>query len=84
MVDKSVTFSAAAADGHCFCWSRCPFAVISDSGRYFEINLSVSPGHVEKDTSPYERMTPFPNGLLSRKQNLYSPYGIHTSNGLFT
>ena len=51
LVDKGVTFSAAAAAGRCFCWSRCPFAVISDSGRYFEIIFSVSPGHVEKDLS---------------------------------
>ena len=50
-VDKGVTFAAAATDGHCFCWYRCHFAVISDSGRYFEISFSVSPGHVEKD--PY-------------------------------
>ena len=48
LVDKGVTFSAAAAAGRCFCWSRCPFAVISNSGRYFEISFSVSPGHVEK------------------------------------
>ena len=48
LVDKSVTFAAAAATGSCFCWSRCPFAVISDSGRYFEIRFSVSPGHVGK------------------------------------
>ena len=48
LVDKGVTFAAAAAAGCCFCWSRCPFAVISDSGRYFEISLSVSPGHLEK------------------------------------
>ena len=51
LVDKVVTFAAAAADVHCFCWSRCPFAVIPDSGRYFEISFSVSPGHVEKDPS---------------------------------
>ena len=51
LVDKSVAFAAYAAVGRCFCWSRCPFAVISDSGRYFEISCSVSPGHVEKDTS---------------------------------
>ena len=25
------------------------FAVISDSGRYFEISFSVSPGHIEND-----------------------------------
>ena len=40
LVDKGVTFAA----GSFFYWSRCPFAVISDSGRYFEISLSVSPG----------------------------------------
>ena len=51
LVDKGVTFAASAAAGRCFCWSRCPFDVISDSGRYFEIILSVSPGHVEKDPS---------------------------------
>ena len=51
LVEKGVTFDAAAAAGCCFCWSRCHFAVISDSGRYFEISFSVSPGHVEKDTS---------------------------------
>ena len=51
LVDKGVTFVAAAADSHCFFWSRCPFDVISDSGRYFEISFSVSPGHVEKDPS---------------------------------
>ena len=49
-VDTCVTFSSAAAAGHCFCWYRLPFSVISDSGRYFEISFSVSPGHVEKDT----------------------------------
>ena len=27
---------------------RCPFAVIYNSGRYFEISFSVGPGHVEK------------------------------------
>ena len=47
LVDKGVTFAATDAAGSCFCWSRRPFAVISDSGRYFEISLSVSPGHVE-------------------------------------
>ena len=51
LVDKGVTFAAAAAAGRCFCWSRRYFAVISDSGRYFEISFSVSHGHVEKD--PY-------------------------------
>ena len=51
LVDKGVTFAAAAAAGRCFCWSRCPFAVISDSGRYFEISFSVSPGHIDKDPS---------------------------------
>ena len=33
-MDKGVTFAAAFVDGRCFCWSRCHFAVISDSGRY--------------------------------------------------
>ena len=51
LVDKGVTFAATVAAGRCFCWSRCPFAVISDSGRYFEISFSVSPGHFEKDLS---------------------------------
>ena len=51
LVDKGVTFSAAAAAGRCFYWSRCPFSVISDSGRYLEISFSMSPGHVDKDTS---------------------------------
>ena len=51
LVDKGVTFAAADAADSCFCWSRCPFAVISDSGRYFEISFSVSLDHVEKD--PY-------------------------------
>ena len=50
-VDKGVTFAAAAAAGRCFCCSRCPFDVISDYGRYFEISFYVSPGHVEKDPS---------------------------------
>ena len=49
LVDKGVTFAAAAAAGCCLYWSRFPFAVISDSGRYFEISFSVSPGHFEKD-----------------------------------
>ena len=51
LVYKGVTFSAADAVGHCFYWSRCPFAVISDSGRYSEISFSVSPGNVDKDSS---------------------------------
>ena len=51
LVHKCVTFVTAAAAGRCLCWSRFPFAVISDSGRYFEISLSVSPGHVDKDPS---------------------------------
>ena len=55
-VDKGVTFAADAAASDaasvsCFCWSRCHFAVISDSERYFEIIFSMSPGHVEKDPS---------------------------------
>ena len=48
LANKSVTFAANSAAGSCFCWYRCPFAVIYDSGRYFEISFSVSPGHVEK------------------------------------
>ena len=51
LVDKGVSFATASSDGGCFFWSRCPFAVISDSGRYFEISFSVSHGHVEKDPS---------------------------------
>ena len=51
LVDKGVTFAAAAVAGCCFCWSRCPFAMIYDYGRYFDISFSVSPGHVDKD--PY-------------------------------
>ena len=51
LVDKGVIFAAAAAAGCCFCCSRCPFAVIPDSGRYLEISFSVSPGHVENDPS---------------------------------
>ena len=51
LVDKGATFAADAAAGRCFCWSRFPVAVISDSGRYFEIIFYVSPGHVEKDPS---------------------------------
>ena len=55
LVVKGVTFAAAtaadAAAGCCFCCSRFLFAVISDSGIYFEIILSMSTGHVEKD--PY-------------------------------
>ena len=51
LMDKGVTFADAAAAGSCFCWSRCPFAVISDSGRYFAISFYVSPDHVDKDPS---------------------------------
>ena len=51
LVDKGVTFAAAAAAGRCFCWFRRPFAVISDSGRYYDISFYVSPGHVDKDPS---------------------------------
>ena len=51
LLDKGVSFAAAAAAGRCFLCSRRPFAVISDSGKYFEISFSVSPGHVEKDPS---------------------------------
>ena len=49
LVDEGVTFAAAAASGRFLCWSRCPFAVTSGSGRDFEISFSVSPGHLEKD-----------------------------------
>ena len=41
LMDKYVTFAAAAAAGHFFFWSRLTFAVISDSRRYFEISFSV-------------------------------------------
>ena len=51
LVDKDVKFSDSASAGRCFFWSRCPFSVISDSGRYFEIRFYVSPVHVDKDTS---------------------------------
>ena len=51
LVNKGVTFSADDAAGSCLCCYRCPFAVISDSGIYFEISFSLSPGHVEKDPS---------------------------------
>ena len=51
LVDKGVTFYAAAAVGSCFCWYKCPFAVISDSGRYFEISFSMSPGNFQKEPS---------------------------------
>ena len=51
LADTGVTFAAAAAAGCCFCWSSCHFALISNSGRYFEMIHPVSPGHVEKD--PY-------------------------------
>ena len=51
LVAKGVTFAAADAVGSCFFWYRFPSAVISNSGRYFEISLSVSPGHVTKDPS---------------------------------
>ena len=51
LMDKGVLFAAsAAAGGSCLFWSRCPFYMISDSGRYFEIGFSVGPIHVEKDT----------------------------------
>ena len=50
LVDKGFTFAADAADGRCFWWSRCPLAVISYSGRYFEMSFSVSPGLVAKDS----------------------------------
>ena len=33
LVDTCVTFADAADAGRCFLWSRCPFDVISDSGR---------------------------------------------------
>ena len=48
LVDKVVIFSAAAATGNCFFWSRCLFSVISGSGRYSEISFSLSTGYVEK------------------------------------
>ena len=51
LVDKGITCAHSSAAGCCFCLSRCPFAVISDSGRYFETNFSVSPGHIDKDPS---------------------------------
>ena len=51
LVDKGVTFASASAAGRCVFWSRCHFDVISDSGRYFDIIFSVSPGHVEMDPS---------------------------------
>ena len=51
LVDKGVTFAAADAAGRFFCWSMCPFAVIYDSGRNFEISFSMSPGHIDKDPS---------------------------------
>ena len=51
LVDKGAIFSAAADVGNFFWWSRWTLAVIYDSGRYFEISFSVSPGHVVKD--PY-------------------------------
>ena len=50
-VYKGVTFAAAADDDCYFFWYRFPFDVIPDYGRYFEIGFSVSPVHVEKDTS---------------------------------
>ena len=51
LVDKGVSFAAVDAAGRCFFWSRCLVSVISDSRRFFEISLSVGPGHVEKDPS---------------------------------
>ena len=53
LVDKGVTFAAAtaAAAGRYFYCSRFHLSVISDYRIYFEIILSVSPGHVEKDPS---------------------------------
>ena len=51
LVDKYVTFTATDSTGRCFWWYRFPFFVISDSGRYFEISFSVSPGDIEKDPS---------------------------------
>ena len=51
LVDKGVTFDSDDAAGRCLCWYRCPFAVISDYGRKFEINFSVSPVHVDMDPS---------------------------------
>ena len=51
LVDKCVTFADSATTGRCSFCSMCPFAAISDSGRYFEISVSASPVHIEKD--PY-------------------------------
>ena len=51
LVDTFVTFASDSAAGNYFCWSRCPLVVISDSGRYFEMSFSVSPGHVVEDPS---------------------------------
>ena len=51
LVAKGVTFSIAVSAFYCFLWSRFPLAVISDSGRYFEMSLSVSPGRVANDPS---------------------------------
>ena len=48
LVDKGVKFSYTDAAGCFYCWYRCPFAVISNYGRYLEISFSVCPGHVEK------------------------------------
>ena len=51
LVAKGVTFAAADDSGHCFFWSRCPLEVISDSGRYFEMDFFMGPDHVVKDSS---------------------------------
>ena len=51
LVDKGVTFAAAASSGSFFCWFWCPLAVIYDFGIYFDIIFSVIPGYVTKD--PY-------------------------------
>ena len=51
LVAKVFIFSSAAAAGNCFCWSRRTLAVISDSGRYFEMIFAMSTGHVAKAPS---------------------------------
>ena len=51
LVDKGVAFSSAAVAGSWFYCSRFHLSVISDYRINFEIRLSVSPGHVEKDPS---------------------------------
>ena len=48
LVGKGVTFVYASFYEYCLRWYKCPLVMISDSGKYFEISLSVSPGHVAK------------------------------------